>query len=269
MKFTIFGSSGYLGSSLKKELISKKIECVTPDPRCDKILDNNLGHVIYAIGVPDFHKDPFKTIDAHVILLNKILKEQNFESFLYLSSTRLYHNALSTAENSRLNVNPSYLDDLYNISKIMGESICNMSRKSNVRIVRLSNVTGNNFDSNTFLASIIRDAIQKKKIFLKTSLNSQKDYVYLNDVIDLLPKIAINGKHSIYNIASGQNLTNEELAKRIQQITKCKIQVATNAKKYEFPKISINLIKNEFNFKPTSILDKIDEIIKTYQKKFQ
>ena len=105
--------------------------------------------------------------------------------------------------------------------------------------------------------------------YVKTSLNSQKDYVYLNDVIDLLPKIAINGKHSIYNIASGQNLTNEELAKRIQQITKCKIQVATNAKKYEFPKISINLIKNEFNFKPTSILDKIDEIIKKYKKKFQ
>jgi len=196
MKFTVFGSTGYLGSSLVKKFKSENIECATPDIRNDKIGDENLGHVIYAIGVPNFKQNPSKAIDAHVILLNRLLNETNFESFLYLSSTRIYFNALSTDENSSLIVNPLDLDNLYNISKIMGEAICNISKKQNVRIVRLSNVTGNNFNPNIFLTSIIQDAIKFKKIILHTKLDSEKDYVYIDDVLNILQKISMYGKNS-------------------------------------------------------------------------
>ena len=204
MRFTVFGSTGYIGSSLIKKFSKEGIECITPDLRNKKSFKDDLGHVIYAIGVPEFKSFPEKAIDAHVILLNKLLQETNFESFMYLSSTRVYHNSISTKENSILSVNP--LDDYYhyNISKIMGEVICRTSEKSNVRIVRLSNVTGKNQNLNLFLPSIIHDAINKNKIILRTNLESQKDYVYINDVLEILPKIAIYGKDSIYNVANGK-----------------------------------------------------------------
>ncbi len=266
MKFTIFGSTGYLGSSLIKKFEANNIEYDAPDLKNEKNLGENLGHVIYAIGVPNFKQYPSKAIDAHVILLNKLLNETNFESFLYLSSTRIYHNASSTNERADLLVNPLDENNLYNISKIMGEAICNSSKKSNVRIVRLSNVTGKNFNSNLFLPSIIQESLKSKKITLQTNLESEKDYIYIDDVIDILPKISLQGKDSIYNVASGKNITNEQIVKELQRITGCEVEVEKNATKYSFPTISIEKIRNEFDFKPISILDKFNEIINEFKK---
>ena len=79
MKFTIFGSKGYIGSALCDYLKLQNIECITPDIKNDKIPKENLGHVIYAIGVPNFKQNPMKAIDAHVFLLNRLLNETNFE----------------------------------------------------------------------------------------------------------------------------------------------------------------------------------------------
>jgi nucleoside-diphosphate-sugar epimerase len=266
LKFTVFGSSGYLGSSLVQKFKSEKIECLTPDIKKDKIEDKDLGHVIYAIGVSNFKQNPSKAIDAHVILLNKLLNEVKFQSFLYLSSTRIYYDAVSTDENSSLVINPSDNNNLYNISKIMGEIICNASKKQNVRIARLSNVTGNNFNTNLFLPSIIQDAINFKKITLETRLDSEKDYVYIDDVLEILPKISLEGKNRIYNIANGKNTSNEEIVKKIQEITNCEIEIKKKATTYRFPTISINRIQKEFGFKPTSVLEKFEKIVSDYKK---
>lgn len=268
MKFTVFGSSGYIGSSLVKKLKTQKIDYATPNIRNDKITQENLGHVVYAIGVPNFKQNPLETIESDVILLKKLLDESNFDSFLYLSSTRVYFNSSTTNENSSLVVEPSNYDNLYNISKIMGEAICNVSKKQNIRIARLSNVTGNNFNSNVFLSTIIKDVIKKGKIILQTKLDSERDYVYIDDVLNMIIKISLYGKNSIYNIANGKNLTNDDIVKKLQEITKCEVEVMENAKKYSFLPISINRIQNEFNFVPTPILSKFEEIVSEYKNKF-
>lgn len=267
MKFTILGSSGYIGSAIVKKLESENIKCLKPNITVEKIPNENLGHVIYAVGVPNFKEKPDRAIDAHVILLKKILEEANFESFLYLSSTRLYHNSSTTNEESSLIVNPLNFDHIYNISKIMGEMLCNMSKKKHVRIARLSNVTGNNLNQKVFLSTIISDAVEKKKIVLETSLDSEKDYVHIDDVIETIIKISTKGKNKIYNIAAGKNLTNEQIVNKIQVATSCKLEIIKNAKKYSFPPIDIDTIQNEFKFKPRIVLDEIEALIKLYSNK--
>ena len=267
MRFTVFGSKGFIGSALTDYLKLQNIECLTPNIKNEVIPKENLGHVVYAIGVADFKKKPMKAIDAHVLLLNRILNETKFESFLYLSSTRVYYNTQSTDENSPLVVNPSDFDNLYNISKIMGEVICNISKHKNVRIVRLSNVVGNNFDSNVFLPSIIHDAVKFNKIILQTRLDSEKDFIHIDDVLDILPKISLEGKNLIYNIASGRNISNNEIVKKLQEITGCKIEIIKNAKRHSFLPISIKEIQEEFNFQPSSILDKFENIVNEYKSK--
>jgi nucleoside-diphosphate-sugar epimerase len=267
LKFTILGSSGFIGSALSSHLKSQQIECVDLDLRTEEIRDKSLGHVIYAIGEPNFKEKPIQSIDAHVLKLEKFLEKANFESFLYLSSTRIYYGSTSTDEDSSLLVNPLKFDNLYNISKIMGEAICNLSHKQNVRIVRLSNVTGKNFDTNIFLSSIIYDAITNKEIILKTKLDSKRDYILLEDVVKILPKISMFGKSKIYNVAYGKNLKNSEIVEKIKEITGCTYKVEKNAKDYSYQPISIQKIQNEFNFNPTSsILTKLNEIITAFQK---
>jgi len=249
MKFSVFGSNGFIGSNLVNFLKSQKIECHELEPNDEKIFEKPLGHVIYCIGVTaDFREKPLDTVNAHVCLLHKILKKCKFDSFLYLSSTRVYANSSTTNEDAQLIVNPNKFEEIYNISKIMGESLCLASEKPNVRIVRLSNVVGNNSNIDDFLSSLIYDAIINKKIILHTTLDSEKDYVHVNDVVNILPKISLHGKNSIYNIASGQNLSNEKIMKKIQEITNCGFEVAENNELHDSSEEILSKIQDEEEF---------------------
>ena len=69
----------------------------------------------------------------------------------------------------------------------MGESLCMSINNKNIRSIRLSNVSGDNFNSSFFLPSIIRDAVTKNKISIHTTLNSKKDYIHINDVLKIIP----------------------------------------------------------------------------------
>ncbi len=122
-------------------------------------------------------------------------------------------------------------------------------------------------NQNVFLSSIIKNAIETKKITLQTSLDSEKDYVHVDDVIEILLKIAQKGENKVYNIASGKNLSNNQIVKKIQEATECKVEVIKKAIKYSFLPIDINRIKNEFDFEPRSILDEIEPIINSFRNK--
>jgi len=265
MKFTILGANGFIGKKLTSYLKEKGYECFTPEMREMSLTGMDLGHVIYLIGVPNFMKRPFDAVDAHVCLVKKILSECNFDSFLYVSATRVYFKSESTQEDAVIRFHPLEFNDLYGISKAMGESLCASTNRSNVRIARLSNVTGNNFTSDLFLPSIIRDAIQKKKITVHTKLSSEKDYIYIDDVVKILTEISLHGKNTLYNIAFGKNIKSKEIVEKIANIVKCEIEEVPNAKEYSFPEIAIDRIKNEFDFKPISILDKIEEMVTSYE----
>ena len=268
MKFSVFGSNGFIGSNMINFLRNQKIEYDVLEPNNKKVFEKSLGHVIYCIGITsDFRKKPFETIESHVCVLQKILKNCKYDSFLYLSSSRVYLGSTSTNETDQLLVNPNNLDDLYNISKLMGESLCLSSNFQNVRIARLSNVIGENMKNNDFLASILHDAVFNKKIILHTKPNSEKDYVCIDDVIKILYKIALQGKEKIYNIASGKNTKVREITNKINDLTGCEIQFASDAIEQSFSQINIKRIQNEFGFKPTFVLNELEKIISTYKNK--
>lgn len=269
MKYTIIGSKGFIGKELTSYLEGKGHECFTPEIRGGDLEGIDLGHVVYSAGVPNFMERPYDAVDAHVCQLKKILQNSNFESLIYFSGGRVYNKMNATKEDEDLIFNPLDKNDLYGISKMMGESLCIASENPRIHIVRLTNVTGNNFTSHLFLPSIIRDAITKNKIKVFTSLSSKKDYVYIDDVLELIPKISVNGKNKIYNIGSGKNIESGKLINKISEITGCDIEVASESKEYSFPETSINKIREEFDFYPTNILDKIEYMVDEFRKFFK
>jgi nucleoside-diphosphate-sugar epimerase len=266
-KFTILGGTGFIGSNLSKFLESENNIVYTPDIRKSELGKNNLGNIIYCIGVPNFLENPFKAIEAHSCLLKKILESTRFDSFLYISSGRIYYNfCKTTKEDNEISVNPHNQNDLYNISKILGESICMSSKKENIKIIRPSNVTGNSFTSNLFIPSIIRNAIEENKIKLFSTLDSEKDYILIEDLVKMIPKILLNGKEDIYNLAEGRNTTVKEIIDKILAETKCEIEIDKNAKKNSSMQINIERITDEFDYKPNSIINKLPDIIKDFKK---
>jgi nucleoside-diphosphate-sugar epimerase len=256
MKFSVFGSSGFIGSRLVQHLERLQHDVFAP-ARNWTIDDTHLGHVIYCIGLTaDFRERPFDTVDAHVVRLVELLKRANFGSFLYLSSTRLYLGAGDTSEDTELVVNPAAPNDLYNISKLLGEAACWALSRSTVRIVRLSNVYGRAM-SPQFLSMILNDAIKTRSVTLQTTMDSSKDYVSVNDVVALLPKIATEGRYRVYNVASGVNVSNSVILDRLIELTGCAVTVASEADALSFRPIRIEKIREEFNFHPIHLEDEI------------
>ena len=62
---------------------------------------------------------------------------------------------------------------------------------------KTSNVLGQNFNSPLVFPSMIRDSIKRNKINLTINKNSTKDYIHINDVIDIVFKIIKKRKKNI------------------------------------------------------------------------
>jgi nucleoside-diphosphate-sugar epimerase len=259
--YTILGSKGFIGSHLARSIREKSISCYCPG-RDEKLPEKDLGHIVYCIGLTaDFRTRPYDTVDAHVCTLLDVIRNHDFDSLTYLSSARVYQgNCNPCTEESTIQANPLDPNDLYNISKVMGEAVCFASGKK-VRVVRLSNVYGDDFTSENFLSSVIRDAVVKRKVVLNTSLDSEKDYISIHDVINILPRIAEKGQFSLYNVASGRNTSNLDIMKKLQDLTLCEITVNPGAKKVCHPPVSIEKIQREFSFSPSNLLDDLQKII--------
>jgi nucleoside-diphosphate-sugar epimerase len=270
MKATVLGAQGFIGSHLVVYLEEHGAEVFAPRKNDPAIFARSLGHVFYCAGLTaDFRQKPVETIRAHVSYLLEVLERAEYDSLLYLSSTRVYAGSERAREEENLRVNPSDPSDLYNLSKLTGEAACLAFVNNNVRIARLSNVYGVGMDPLSFLASLVEDAVARGKILLGTSRQSAKDFVWVKDVAEVLPKIALSGKHRIYNVAAGRNVSTDEILRSLTRSTGCAVDVVANAPTVKFPEISIDRIREEFGFAPTSIDDVIEDVIAEYRNKLE
>ncbi len=267
MIFTVLGAGGFIGTRLKARLgaLGHTVHCPS---RADLAgLEGELGHVFYAIGLTaDFRTNWRDAVDAHVCLVNKLLRRIRFQSFLYLSSTRVYRGAPSTREDQALSVIPADPSDLYNLSKLMGEAVCLNHPAPGTRVARLSNVYGPDFNSQNFVSSLIRDALTAGRVSLQSSLGSAKDYIFVDHAVARLIDIALRGRQRLYNVASGINTTNGDVAAAIARATGARIEVEPAAPEIGFPPIDIGRLSGEFPHGPCSIVADLPTLIDEFRR---
>ena len=264
---TVLGAEGFIGSHLVRRLQAEEIACYLPQ-RDENLAGKELGQVIYCIGLTsDFRTRPYQAVESHVCKLLEIIQTSSFDSLLYLSSTRLYEQSgrAKAYEDEDLAFNPLNSSDIYGLSKAMGESMT-LALGAKGRIVRLSNVYGVDFSQQNFLSAILKEAMLQGTITLETTPASAKDYISVSDVVKLLPKIALSGRERIYNIASGVNITNEQLTSAIERLTGCKVTTQDDAASLVFPEIDITRIGSEFDFAPASLFSDLPELVKSYKQ---
>jgi nucleoside-diphosphate-sugar epimerase len=263
MRFTIFGGRGFIGAAIARYLQEKGYDVYLPS-RSDSIdnLKSELGHVIYCIGLTgDFRVRPFETVEAHICKLANLLKSSDFDSWLYLSSTRIYSGIDSIAkESARLPVFPD-ADGIYDISKLLGESLCLSLKNEKIRVARISNVYGEGLSTNTFLGSIIDDVKRRKALIINESPDSSKDYIFIEDAIDILVRIATSGKDRLYNVASGEPVKHSHIAKIIENASQIPVSFKKGASKRAFPPIDISKITQEFSFFPRLLVNELPIIL--------
>ena len=254
--FTVLGASGYIGSRLVAHLQAQGHTVWAPTRGDTEVFTRPLGHVIYCVGLTaDFRTRPFDTVDAHVALLAEVLRRAQFDSLLYLSSTRVYMGAASTHEDAPLSVLPGDPSYLYNLTKLTGESLCHACGRPGVRVARLSNVVGPGMDSasGNLVADLLRQARQGH-IVLRSDPQSAKDYVHVGDLLDWLPRIALAGRAATYNVASGRQTLHAQWLAWLQARTGCTVEVDAQAPLQAFPPINVQRLRGEWGVAPRAVL---------------
>ncbi|MEX2453339.1 MAG: NAD-dependent epimerase/dehydratase family protein [Rhodospirillaceae bacterium] len=270
--YTVFGAGGFIGRHATAALRRDGHTVSTPMRTASFDAGADLGRVLYCAGLTaDFRARPCDTMEAHVALPARILGAGRFESFLYLSSTRLYASASTGRESAIVTVDPSEPGDLYNLSKLSGEALCLAHPNPRVRVVRLANVYGAAMfdpgaDPGNFLTSIVGDAVATGTVALLGSPDSAKDYLHVDDAVRAIVLIATRGRARLYNVASGRNVTHRRILDRLRDITGIAWSSSADGALVRFPRIATDRIAGEFSaagecWNPVRLLDRIPELV--------
>ena len=265
--YTIFGSSGFFGTNLYKVLKERKKKIFIP--KKNKYLFNkNLGNIIYCIGTSESIKNPKNALIANLEILSKILTNNKFQTFTYLSSIRVYSKSSKTKETDKITFNHNEKGVYFKSLKLAAESLCLQMNNPKIKIIRLANVFGHYFSNQIYLLpTLLRQSITKRKISIIINKNSKKNYLNVNDAINVILKIINKSKHQIYNVASDKQISIGQISEKIKKFTNCKVLYKNSNIIVNEPKINIQRIKKEFNFKPEIKFDKeIQKIIRNYKK---
>lgn len=167
--------------------------------------------------------------------------------------------------------------------KRIGEIICKQYayRTKNplkMSIIRIDNIYGpfDNFSTNSshVVASLIKKAVHKKDPFEIWGTGTEnKDFLYIDDLIDgIFLALLKDSPLEIYNIASGQNTSINNLAKIILNECHFYPKIIYNQNKpstIPFRSISIKKATKELGFSPKTSLQKgISNTLYWYKNNF-
>jgi nucleoside-diphosphate-sugar epimerase len=262
----VLGAHGFIGRRLVTALRAAGHDVYAPERGTADLFGRPLGKVFYCIGLTaDFRSRPYDTMRAHVSILAAVLERSDFESLVYLSSTRVYSHSSVGSEDSVLAVDTADPNDLFNVSKLAGELLCRSSGRPAVKIARLSNVVGFAPDSRNFLYALVSEALSGR-ITLQSDPLSAKDYISLDDTVALLMRIA-EGNNDLYNIASGINVRHQEIVDRLVALTGCELRIVDRAPLFDFPLIDVSRIRTEFSYAPdVGVLDILPEFVAAFRQ---
>lgn len=258
---TIIGGNGFIGSALVRQLSQDGWICWVAErdvqwPQTTR----PLGHVFYCAGLTaDYYHRPAQTVEAHVGLLARVLQSDDYSSLVYLSSTRLYDGMAAgtvATEEASLCVNPQQPRHFYDLTKLTGESLCLALGQGKARVARLACVYNNAQDGSGFLPSLLAQIAQTPRggtVTVSSSPHYARDYVHLSDVIRALVDIATCGTEITYNVASGVNLLNAELAALVEQHTGRRIHFTLDQDVAAPAPVSVARLHNAFGWCPQTV----------------
>jgi len=266
-RFTVLGANGFLGGALAARLAADGHQVFRPTrSELQSLGDRDLGHVFYSLATKDARIDPYGAFETHVAHLAQILRVSFFSSLTYISSTRVYLGAQSSDEASELKILPHDDNAIFNVMKLAGEQLCFADERPVVRVVRLSNLIGFAPDGISLIPILIKDALKKGKMRLTISPQSSKDYVAIEDALDLLPRIALEGRLRCYNLASSRNVSLGEIVRIIQSEIPSVGEWRSHAPTIVFPTIDTNRIREEFAFVARPLRGALISVVSEYRQ---
>ena len=121
-----------------------------------------------------------------------------------------------------------YPHNLYTKSKFLAEELCKIYSKKyklNVIILRPFNIFAKSMNKNYLISNLI-ESINTKKTVTITNRTSKRDFLYIDDFIDLILKIKDHDfEYEIFNIGSGISYSFDDVIEIIEKNTSKKLNL--------------------------------------------
>lgn len=248
-RILITGVAGFIGSKICKKLLSQNFTIIGVDdlstgiktkvpnkikffkfdlsnyknfkklPKCDYILHlagQSSGDVSFDDPVGDLNKNTTSTLN-----LIKYGIACKAKKIIYASSMSVYGDLKNKKYNENLETKPK---SCYGVSKLASENYLKIfSKKLNYIIFRMFNVYGPGQDLKNLRQGMVSiylaQAIKRKKIIVKGSLNRTRDFVYIDDVVDIwINSIYKNIKNETINLSTGRYTSVKKLLILIKKL---------------------------------------------------
>lgn len=251
MKVLIIGGTGFIGSQIAKKFVSEDFEvfCFSrniPDKnkldnvsyfKGDMKEKNTLMDITKNIDLI-FHcgssstpskKDSEADEEKNTINLVDSFFHNNVKRFVFFSSGgAIYGDNLK--EPSKENDTPNPISDYgitkYRIEKFLVEKF--KHDKKRILILRPSNPYGLPIKNNKrqgVVPIFLNSLKMRKDIEVFGDGSTIKDYIYIDDLIQIIFNLAVNNNFGIYNIGSGTKTSINELIEILFKVTKLKAKV--------------------------------------------
>ena len=307
-KILLIGGSGFIGLHLAKKFseigLDTTILCKNPD----KIKKLNFAKKIKFLkgNITDYKtiKNNIKNKDIIINLASVINQGSNFDPYVDLE-VNCKGNLNILEARKKLNPNSRYIfigsraqfgkvkeEDLpipeaycqrpislYGIHKLTAENYCELYKRAfNLKsiIIRLSQVYGPSLTkerTHSVIDDFVKKAIKNEEFYVNGYGVDIKDWIYIDDVIDLIVKIlASNAEKGIFNVGSGKKIRLINIAKKVIELCKSgrfkAVPFPKNIIKFELGSFyfDISKVNKEFGWKPKINLEEgIKRVIDFYK----
>ena len=234
VKILFTGHKGFIGSRLIDTL-----------KNCDVVTDSINGKRINLLNIEEVMK--IQPVDTVIHLGSKTKKELDWNEY-YENNVKGTLNVLEYCVKKNIKKiifvssyiygKPKYypIDEqhpisphnLYTKSKFLAEELCRTyseKYKLNVIILRPFNIFGRTMQKKYLISNLI-ESINTKEIVTITNRNSKRDFLHIDDFIDIIIKIKdYDFKFEIFNVGSGISYSFNEIIEIIEKTTSKKLNL--------------------------------------------
>lgn len=227
---------------------------LSKDPESYFAWHDPVDYIVHAAtyGQPaKFTRLPLETITLNTTLLTSLLNCLfPWGRLLFLSSSEVYSGLDKDeyCETDIGNTTPQHPRGAYIEAKRVGEAIC--AAVPNTVVARVSMVygPGTRKSDERVLYQLIDQAIRTRRIDLRDDGSAIRTYCHVDNAVEMLLNILLNGKDTLYNVGGISNISIYELAKLIGDMFNVHVFRGASIV-YDAPKsvkLNINKYINEF-----------------------